>query len=674
QDAATNSTSRGLYSVHAAALATNAEKEAEKYPYEVQPGVFETDDLVSEVKLLRFLKEEVETTGNQKKRRGNDGGAVTLQYESYSQCLKAIIDLWKDQKAAGKNDHPHPRGDKLNTWRKAKQISEKETRRANNVDRGIGTLEDGYNFEEMVAVSLYFFDRQSETEMRNRATFLLHHMMLLRGESSRFAELADLFTMHFPEEGHSPCPVLIFHSEFGKTTTSGNRNYFATIRHRDVCVCAFGALAFYFFYRFHVSGEPFPDFSTSENWFKIKMLKGCDRFQDMAYTTQNDEIHRAFNACDITSLHTTHAGHGSGARDAELHGASEDSLRRHGGWNMQSMERHYLSKISRKPLRTINGFPAKQGHFWLPRSIIEPPSTLQRKVFPEADTWLERINNGDGCEKTIAAQGFLRLLITMRTIILQDAAMLRRSYPNHRLFQQPIFQDDEYRTFEASLVHACQTTPSPAELRLQSAIPDVSRRLDAIDTKLEMHQRVQMEAYHRENVQLREKMNMMCSQLDRFMSGHFRFVPGSSHTETINGTTSQPNAQSRPTASSTNLTSERPVYYLNRSIKTVTEVWREWSVGLTPESPAVSQLEDEFGASWRQDQAERQAFSRRLNIIKAVNDIAEQKGIPADERFRAAEMLDEAMNRRDWKSLNALINDLKGNANVLNDLSVRKTF
>ncbi|KAG2214830.1 hypothetical protein INT45_003585 [Circinella minor] len=531
QDAATNSTSRGLYSVHAAALATNAEKEAEssreaielksqiqrkktkqsyaqwrkrylawcakEYSYEVQPGVFETDDLVSEVKLLRFLKEEVETTGNQKKRRGNDGGAVTLQYESYSQCLKAIIDLWKDQKAAGKNDHPHPRGDKLNTWRKAKQISEKETHRANNVDRGIGTLEDGYNFEEMVAVSLYFFDRQSETEMRNRATFLLHHMMLLRGESSRFAELADLFTMHFPEEGHSPCPVLIFHSEFGKTTT----------------------------------------------------------------------------------------------------------------------------------------------------------------IFPEADTWLERINNGDGCEKTIAAQGFLRLLITMRTIILQDAAMLRRSYPNHRLFQQPIFQDDEYRTFEASLVHACQTTPSPAELRLQSAIPDVSRRLDAIDTKLEMHQRVQIEA-----------------QLDRFMSGHFRFVPGSSHTETINGTTSQLNAQSRPTASSTNLTSERPMYHLNRSIKTVTEVWREWSVGLTPESPAVSQLEDEFGASWRQDQAERQAFSRRLNIIKAVNDIAEQKGIPADERFRAAEMLDEAMNRRGWKSLNALINDLKGNANVLNDLSVRKTF
>ncbi|KAG2211523.1 hypothetical protein INT45_009794 [Circinella minor] len=187
-----------------------------------------------------------------------------------------------------------------------------------------------------------------------------------------------------------------------------------------------------------------------------------------------------------------------------------------------------------------------------------------------------------------------------------------------RRLQHKDFFDDEYRTFEASLVHACQTTPSPAELQLQSAIPDVSRRLDVIDIKLEMHQHMQMEAYHRENVQLREKMNMMCSQLDRFMS-----------------------------ASSTNLTSERPVYHLNQSIKTVAE---------------------------RQEQAERQAFSRRLNIIKAVNDIAEQKGIPADERFRAAEMLDEVMNRRGWKLLNALINDLKGNANVLNDLSVRKTF
>ncbi|KAG2222847.1 hypothetical protein INT45_000462 [Circinella minor] len=76
----------------------------------------------------------------------------------------------------------------------------------------------------------------------------------------------------------------------------------------------------------------------------------------MAYSTMNDPIVRAFHACNITSLHTTHAGCGSGARDAELCGATED----------QFMERHYLMKLSRSSIRAVNGFPMMQGRYWLP--------------------------------------------------------------------------------------------------------------------------------------------------------------------------------------------------------------------------------------------------------------------------------------------------------------------
>ncbi|KAG2212447.1 hypothetical protein INT45_001450 [Circinella minor] len=324
-----------------------------EYRYEIEPGVFK---------------------GNRKRKR-DDGETIPLGYESNQQYIKAIIDLYQDQVVSGENKHPHPWGQKLNTWRKEKMHSNRKTCCENYVDCGIGTLDDGYNYDEIVSVSLYFFDRATEAEMQNHASFLMHHMMMLCGESSRFAEFADLFRMSFPEdEIHSTsCPVFAFYTEFGKTLSNGNQSNFATIRYKDFRVCAFGAVAFYLFYRFHISNEKFPEFTKNQDWYGIKLLKGQNPKKEIAYSTMNDPIVRAFRACNITSLHTTHAGCGSGARDAELRGATEDQLRCHGCWNMQSMERHYLIKLSRSSIRAVNGFPTTD-------EFLEFASTLAHAV------------------------------------------------------------------------------------------------------------------------------------------------------------------------------------------------------------------------------------------------------------------------------------------------------
>ena len=159
---------------------------AENYRYEVEPNVFKVDELVTEAKLLRFLKEVVDETGNRKRKR-DDGETMALGYESNQQYIKAVIDLYHDQVAAGVNSHPHPRGQKVNTWRKGKAKHNRDTLRENFTDRGVGTLQDGYNYNEMVAVSLYFFtnrDHEPVAEMRNCALFLMQHMMMLCGKNS----------------------------------------------------------------------------------------------------------------------------------------------------------------------------------------------------------------------------------------------------------------------------------------------------------------------------------------------------------------------------------------------------------------------------------------------------------------------------------------------------------
>src|SRR5439155_602085 len=123
----------------------------------------------------------------------------------------------------------------------------------------------------------------------------------------------------------------------------------------------------YFFYRWHITNEDFPRFTTNSDWFDVKVAKGVYRDRAMTYSAQLNAINRAFKACNISSNKKTHAGRGSGARHAEIDGATEDQLRRHGQWNMQSMEACYLTSLPRQSIRIINGFHEEKGQFWIPR-------------------------------------------------------------------------------------------------------------------------------------------------------------------------------------------------------------------------------------------------------------------------------------------------------------------
>ena len=82
----------------------------------------------------------------------------------------------------------------------------------------------------------------------------------------------------------------------------------------------------------------------------------------------------------------THIYRGSAARMADLFEASETDIRRGGRWDMSSMAQHYLTTLPRETMRSLAGFPAASGQFWIPRDL-DPPSELEALVFPQAALW-----------------------------------------------------------------------------------------------------------------------------------------------------------------------------------------------------------------------------------------------------------------------------------------------
>jgi hypothetical protein len=56
-------------------------------------------------------------------------------------------------------------------------------------------------------------------------------------------------------------------------------------------------------------------------------------------------------------------------------------------------------------MRTLAGFRPDPGSFFIQSGAIDPPASLLKKIFPDVEVWLSRMERGDGCETKIAAGG-----------------------------------------------------------------------------------------------------------------------------------------------------------------------------------------------------------------------------------------------------------------------------
>lgn len=70
-----------------------------------------------------------------------------------------------------------------------------------------------------------------------------------------------------------------------------------------------------------------------------------------------------------------------------------------------------------------------------------------------------------------------------------------------------------------------------------------------------------------------------------------------------------------------------PKYRISRTVKTVQELWREWTVSLRG-GPSITALDNRWGTRWRAGrQAELQWYSLRLEVIREIRRIAQARRI-----------------------------------------------
>ena len=109
-----------------------------------------------------------------------------------------------------------------------------------------------------------------------------------------FLKLSEIGHRVYPEEGLVGAHILRTVWRKSKKNQYGNVEQNTLLRHKDVEKCPFGALSFFFFYRYHVRGDAWPDFSNPKNWYDLYVFpNGIHSNKPTTYTKQYESIKKA---------------------------------------------------------------------------------------------------------------------------------------------------------------------------------------------------------------------------------------------------------------------------------------------------------------------------------------------------------------------------------------------
>ena len=181
-----------------------------------------------------------------------------------------------------------------------------------------------------------------------------------------------------------------------------------------------------------------------------------------------------------TYTKVTHAGRPYGARMARLYGADASDTQALGHWRAGKDSTVYKECYDNVlPMNALlanamfNGRKHEQYH--LPRGSLEPPEALINTLFPWAEeeqlALVRRQREHGLVASDIALEHFLKMLIWLRRVIVQDAAVLAIKYLSCQLFTHPPFNTPLFHSFVVGSSKTLHDAEDEARARL-TILPD----------------------------------------------------------------------------------------------------------------------------------------------------------------------------------------------------------
>ncbi|KAI3655070.1 hypothetical protein MP228_000450 [Amoeboaphelidium protococcarum] len=601
-----------------------------------------TRQLVSEQKVLAFIHTEVVNRGDLRANQTRSRvGLKTVQ-----NAVSALVHLWQHQKNLNANNFPHPRGSAVKSYLRYLKRQENEKNRSEFKDRAIGTVADGYtNDAQLQQLVDVLFDQQFQfgPALRMRSMILLSHFGMLRGQSVRAFEFADLTMVEDNGNGGRKVVALILLINNGKTNYVNRQEYAQMTRASNVNICPVSSLAVYLFYRFNVSQCLFPDLSIPEEWFQHKIFPSSFRQpeSELSYNAHRDMMKKVISLSGISASKVTHLTRKCAVNSAQAQEIDSGRLAAQGRWSSDALSKCYMS-VQWDNLVKLAGF-SRKSLYVIHRASITPSQELQMLIYPQLNSYLHLLEDNN---QTLTTKLFIKTMLYLRIVLLQDAALLMESYPYLSLWNEPVFQTDQFRQFSQQVKAACLDAELSGSELLDRLAPELQRVTQSNFEELKSQLNSQSAMLQSLNNSLMQSQNTISDVLQGRTAIRLNVDQGTSSA-----------GQPAPNGGNNAEDDDAEVldYKMNRSVVTVNTLWQEWTSGIAG-GPAVQDLEATFGTKWRKDQTESKFFNRRRVIIDEIKRMVNDNVASCEQE--AVRLLEIKRSSNLW-SLDKLMKSIK---------------
>lgn len=224
---------------------------------------------------------------------------------------------------------------------------------------------------------------------------------------------------------------------------------------------------------------------------------------------------------------------------------------------------------------------------------------------------------------------------------------MKQKYPNHYLWTNPIFATTEFSNFEQQLLATVAQKNQQLSMsqHLEVLLPEVTAAMksgfSSIITSITAMQAQTENSYRRIEESEASTRNLIADSFMQVAANITRPQRDPMIAEIQESSAATSNALIiRPTSNEVMLQNSSPAslvqYKMNRNLVKVTDIWREYSVGLSG-GPAIEYLENNYGTKWRKDRTESKFYNTRSVLYKEIQKVCERDCISAEE---AAEKLE----------------------------------
>ncbi|KAF9232053.1 hypothetical protein BU15DRAFT_67816 [Melanogaster broomeanus] len=324
--------------------------------------------------------------------------------------------------------------------------------------KAAGTSQDTYTKEQLERCSLWGLSEGSGPQttwvaLRDRAMLLVSCATAFRGGSCRALEWSDLFLSRVFINGSNiaaDAPVLAALADNAKHNQVGRVEENGALRHRDVKVCAVGAIAMLFFAHFHIINQPVPsfepDFETQDfgeygfrEWYSYHVFWTKSVSEQMSYENHRDRVKHIHVNNNISTTKVTHAPRHYAAQTARNHG------------QVSLAPKHLGAGLRMVPSPQSMTTPSCGCHAW------------SGEIFPWVENQQNALTHRERCNpraRDISLTQFLNLT--------HLAAHYHSRLP---IFQYPPFNSAAFHAFASASVATLARAADDAEMTLKN-LPD----------------------------------------------------------------------------------------------------------------------------------------------------------------------------------------------------------